>query len=188
MVSVVYAVGTSACEAEGMGSTPIGHPRCRRGSTEKGSALVKRLMLVQIQSSALTFRWCSGKHWTLRRSRPWFDSRSGYSTRCLASVMDARWSSEPQDGVRLPGEVLTENMSWECAGFARDPAKVEDQVRFLAGTLLPIAAPSRQIARPEWAKLLQWICGLRLSAKAGFQLGQILHHFSRKILVVELSN
>ena len=25
---------------------------CRRGSTEKGSALVKRLMLVQIQSSA----------------------------------------------------------------------------------------------------------------------------------------
>ena len=26
MVSVVYAVGTSACEAEGMGSTPIGHP------------------------------------------------------------------------------------------------------------------------------------------------------------------
>lgn len=26
MVSVVYAVGTSACDAEGMGSTPIGHP------------------------------------------------------------------------------------------------------------------------------------------------------------------
>ena len=104
MVSVVYAVGTPACEAGGMGSTPIGHPweyrsvrlgrerppkppsrvrflalllsvpRCRfdarartgsqgiersvgtktrrRGSTEKGSAFVKRLMLVQIQSSA----------------------------------------------------------------------------------------------------------------------------------------
>lgn len=28
---------------------------CRRGSTEKGTALVKRLMLVQIQSSALNF-------------------------------------------------------------------------------------------------------------------------------------
>ena len=26
LVSVVYAVGTSACEAESMGSTPIGHP------------------------------------------------------------------------------------------------------------------------------------------------------------------
>lgn len=26
MVSVVYAVSTSACEAEGVGSTPIGHP------------------------------------------------------------------------------------------------------------------------------------------------------------------
>jgi len=26
-------------------------------------------------------------------------------------------------------------MSWECAGFAREPAKLEDQVRFLAGTL-----------------------------------------------------
>ena len=26
MVSVVYVVGTSACEAEGVGSTPIGHP------------------------------------------------------------------------------------------------------------------------------------------------------------------
>ena len=26
MVIVVYVVGTSACEAEGMGSTPFGHP------------------------------------------------------------------------------------------------------------------------------------------------------------------
>ena len=24
-------------------------------------------------------------------------------------------------------------MSWGCAGFAREPAKLEDQVRFLAG-------------------------------------------------------
>ena len=55
MVSVVYAVGTSACEAEGTGSTPVGHPfqYCRRGSNEKGAGLVNRTMLVQIQSSAL---------------------------------------------------------------------------------------------------------------------------------------
>jgi hypothetical protein len=48
---------------------------------------------------------------------------------------------------KLPGEVrraspkesglaehLMHNASLECGGFARDPAKVEDQVRFLAGT------------------------------------------------------
>ena len=29
-------------------------------------------------------------------------------------------------------------MSWECAGFAREPAKLEDQVRLLAGTLLTL--------------------------------------------------
>ena len=57
VVAVVYAVGMSACEAEGMGSTPFGYPYC------------------------------------------------------LASVMDARWSSKPQDGVRLPGEVLFRDTS-----------------------------------------------------------------------------
>ena len=30
-------------------------------------------------------------------------------------------------------------MSLECAGLARDRAKVEDQVRFLAGTLFEIS-------------------------------------------------
>ncbi len=36
MVSVVYAVGTPACEAGGMGSTPIGHPE-ERGIQECAS-------------------------------------------------------------------------------------------------------------------------------------------------------
>ena len=31
--------------------------------------------------------------------------------------------------------LFTQIMSLECAGFARDFAEVEDQVRFLAGTL-----------------------------------------------------
>ena len=60
--------------------------------------------------------------------------------------MDARRSSKPSDGVRLPGEVLKQFMSWECAGSAREPAKLEDQVRFLAGTLetaTPIALKGR---------------------------------------------
>ena len=35
---------------------------------------------------------------------------------------------------------MNDYMSLECAGFARDPAKVEDQVRFLARTLLEVLA------------------------------------------------
>jgi len=31
-------------------------------------------------------------------------------------------------------------MSLECAGFAREPAKLVDQVRFLAGTLVDVVA------------------------------------------------
>ena len=81
-------------------------------------------------------RECAGSHDSFRSCWTRFDSWTGYSTTCLASVMDARRSSEPLDGVRLPGEVLTNNMSLECAGYARDSAKVEDQVRFLARTLL----------------------------------------------------
>ena len=34
-----------------------------------------------------------------------------------------------------------QNMSLECAGFAREPAKLVDQVRFLAGTLNDAGAP-----------------------------------------------
>src|SRR5262245_16768297 len=60
-------------------------------------------MLVRIQPSALPSRWCSGRHGTLRRSRSWFDSRSGYYY--LASVTEARQSTKLQDEVRLLGEV-----------------------------------------------------------------------------------
>ena len=60
---------------------------------------------------------------------------------CLASVMDARRSSEPSDGVRLLDELLEFS---ECGGFARDPAKVEDQVRFLARTLVKTPEPDGQ--------------------------------------------
>ena len=37
-----------------------------------------------------------------------------------------------------PWRDANNNISSECAGFARDPAKVEDQVRFLARMLLTI--------------------------------------------------
>jgi hypothetical protein len=44
-------------------------------------------------------------------------------------------SVNPQVGFRFLVGVLNRTFS-ECAGFARDFAKVEDQVRFLARTLL----------------------------------------------------
>lgn len=91
-------------------------PCCRCGSTEKGIRLVSGTMLVRIHSSALTSRWCNGQHKTLLRSWTRFDSWTGYSTTCLASVMAARWSSEPQDGVRLPGGVLKST----CPGSVPD--------------------------------------------------------------------
>ena len=46
----------------------------------------------------------------------------------------ARQTTNLQDGVRFFGGAL-ERMSSECAGSARDRAKVEDQVQFLARTL-----------------------------------------------------
>ena len=47
-------------------------------------------------------------------------------------------SSKLPDEVRFLGGAL-ERMSSECGGFARDPAKVEDQVRRLARTLMELA-------------------------------------------------
>ncbi len=44
-------------------------------------------------------------------------------------------SSKLPDEVRFLGGALNRNTSSECGGFARDPAKVEDQVRLLARTL-----------------------------------------------------
>jgi hypothetical protein len=76
-----------------------------------------------------TSRWCSGWHWTLRRSRSWFDSRSGYGP---ASVLDstavfetARRGSIPRRGTFILGV-------WR---IAHDPAKVGDQVRLLTRIL-----------------------------------------------------
>ncbi len=48
----------------------------------------------------------------------------------------ARQRSKLQDEVQFPGDVLKDKTSLECAGFAYDPAKVEDQVQFPARTLL----------------------------------------------------
>ncbi len=78
--------------------------------------------------------------WTLRRSRSWFESGSGYSRwkrrTCLASVTEALQSSKLRDGVRLLGEVLANKNCLRGVVDAHDSAKVEDQVRFLAGTFL----------------------------------------------------
>lgn len=57
---------------------------------------------------------CDGQHGSLRNCRTRFDSSAGY----LRNT-----------------EYGTTNTSSECGGFARDPAKVEDQVRLLVRTL-----------------------------------------------------
>jgi hypothetical protein len=50
----------------------------------------------------------------------------------------ARQTTNLQDGVQFLGGAL-ERMSSGCAGSARDPAKVVDQVQFLARTLNNVA-------------------------------------------------
>ena len=47
----------------------------------------------------------------------------------------ARQTTNLLDEVRFLGGALNENTSSECAGSARDRAKVEDQVQFLARAL-----------------------------------------------------
>ena len=81
---------------------------CRRGSTQKGAGPVNRIMRVRIPPSALSPCGCDGQHGSLRNCRTRFDSSTGH--------------------------LLHDTFS-ECGGFARDPAKVEDQVRLLARTL-----------------------------------------------------
>ena len=50
-------------------------------------------------------------------------------------MADALLSSKQSGEVRFLGGVLITNLSLGCAGFAREPAKLVDQVRFLARTL-----------------------------------------------------
>lgn len=60
---------------------------------------------------------CDGEHDSLRNCWTRFDSSAGHSIAIRASI------------------AARNKLSSECGGFARDPAKVEDQVRFLARTL-----------------------------------------------------
>ena len=53
----------------------------------------------------------------------------------LVSVVDRTAASEAAGSGSIPGRATQFSMSPECGGFARDPAKVEDQVRLLARTL-----------------------------------------------------
>ena len=70
-------------------------------------------------AGGLDSRWCSGSHWTLRRSRSWFESRSGYLRKCPASVPEARQPSKLQDEVRFLGGVFWFRLSSECGGCTR---------------------------------------------------------------------
>ena len=110
--------------------------------TQKSAGLVNRSMLVRIQSSAL---FCPDGveelHWTLRRSRPWFESRSGYlldvpcgCVGCMIAFEAVGRGSNPRRGTQCLWSVME----------ARDSAKVVDQVRLLAGTLINDADVTRR--------------------------------------------
>ena len=93
-------------------------------------------------------RGCAGEHVSFRSCWTRFDSWTGYLRKYLASVTDstvvfeaARRGSTPWQG--------TDNMSSECAGFARDFAMVEDQVRFLAGTLVFSWSLPKEVSREQ---------------------------------------
>ena len=119
-------------------------------------------MLVQIQSSALVSRWCNGTHKTLLRSWSWFDSRSGCleygpwvcriacqlpklldQVRLLDGLLTTRPASVPDrtadfDSARrgsIPRRATEMKHVLGVCRIAREPAKLVDQVRFLAGTL-----------------------------------------------------
>ena len=81
-------------------------------------------------------RECAGQHVSFRSGWTRFDSWTGYWTTRPASVMDGMADFESAGRGSIPRRgAERETMSPECAGFAREPAKLEDQVRFLAATL-----------------------------------------------------
>jgi hypothetical protein len=112
---------------------------------QRGAGFVNRLMLVQVQSSALGVK--TGPDGVTERIRtseargP--GSSPGRDTACPASVMEAWQSSKLSDEVRLLGGVLV-FCSRSVPDFAREPAKLEDQVQFLARTLEEFDAGARR--------------------------------------------
>src|SRR3954464_10979740 len=100
-------------------------------------------MLVRIQSSALErfeSRWCSGfasdppKVRALVRIQLGILEKQSALRVCRMSTAvfeTARRGSIPRRGTET-------KTSLGCAGFAYDPAKVEDQVQFLARTLCSV--------------------------------------------------
>src|SRR5437763_10745272 len=99
-------------------------------------------MPLRVRPSASTAPWaCDGRHATLRRSKTRFDSWQGHSAlsprvwrthgglRSRKAGFDSRVGDSA--AVRFPSR------SSGCDGRARDPAKVEAQVRLLARTWPP---------------------------------------------------
>ena len=89
-------------------------------------------MLVRIQSSALCRDRASAvaEPITTLAALPGEDEgrRRSLNENAVWVRRIASQSSKLRDGVRFLDTVFTAR---ECGGFARDPAKVEDQVRFL---------------------------------------------------------
>jgi hypothetical protein len=81
-------------------------------------------------------------HRSLRNCGTRFDSWTGYRKTMNAEREAMNLRSEHDSVQRSSFIVHRLQPSPECAGFARDPAKVEDQVRFLARTLQEVRSAS----------------------------------------------
>src|SRR5262249_33458540 len=119
----------SVSKADGRGSTPRARA-CRRGSTEKGACLVNRLMLVRIQSSALERVNPDGVADCIGPSEgPGPGSSPGRDTERQSVSRVCRMSTAVFETARrgsIPRRGTETKTSLGCAGFACDPAKVED--------------------------------------------------------------
>ncbi len=135
-----------------------------RYATLDGSQADRRKCFVQLRLR------CEGSYTNLRRSRTRFDSWRGHRNGSRAAgrtvrttapreCVGARRSSKPQGRVRFPGGGSSEHngrTSSECDGFAHDPAKVGDQVQFLArasiGSARPFLSIDRSIEQRRWSQ------------------------------------
>jgi hypothetical protein len=127
-----------ASKTRGQGSNPCA-PAPAGVAEWRGPCLVSRFMPVRVRPSASTApSACDGRHATFRRSKTRFDSWRGHSAvsprvwRTHGGLRSRKAGFDSRVGGFSVG--LIRSLSSGCDGRAHDPAKVEDQVRFLART------------------------------------------------------
>ena len=149
------------CEPGGKGSTPFGYPG--RSSRKSGITRVcswesrqppKLLHGVRLLALVLMSRWCSGFALDPPKVQALVQFQVGILTQ-PASVPDRTAVLETARRGSTPRRAAARFTSSGCAGWARNPAKVEVQVRFLARTLVKTLEPDGTAAACKAA--FQWV-------------------------------